>query len=304
MDGRFLHVSEIRQSVGASPALMRILHLDSGREMRGGQWQALRLHSGLLQAGHESFLLARRGSPLLDAPSSDILRPLSLASLAGRFDLIHAHDARSHTLAACLLRSPLIVSRRVAFPIRTSPFSRLKYGRPRLFLAVSNCVAQQLGKAQIDENRIAVIYDGVPVPVNPAKGQRILAIDKGTNLSEAAAKHAGVELEKPVNLTADLPGARALLYLTGSEGLGSGILLAMAHGVPVIASNVGGIPELIRHGKNGTLVPNDCGAIAQALRQIDPALGRAARETVRERFTEERMIGATIAAYRRVLADA
>src|SRR5665213_4044426 len=212
MDGRSLHVSEVRQSVGANPALMRILHLDSGREMRGGQWQALRLHSGLLQAGHESLLLARRGSPLLNTPSSGILHPLTLASLSRRFDLIHAHDARSHTLAALLGRVPLIVSRRVAFPIRASALSRLKYRRPRLFLAVSDCVAQQLRAAHIDENRIAVVYDGVPVPVSPANGHRILAIDKGTNLSDAAAKQAGIELEKSLNLTADLPGARALLY--------------------------------------------------------------------------------------------
>ena len=46
---------------------MRILHLDTGREMRGGQWQALRLHSALLGAGHESLLLAREASPLLAA---------------------------------------------------------------------------------------------------------------------------------------------------------------------------------------------------------------------------------------------
>ena len=46
---------------------MRILHLDAGREMRGGQWQVLRLIEGLAGAGHENLLLARRGSPLFDA---------------------------------------------------------------------------------------------------------------------------------------------------------------------------------------------------------------------------------------------
>lgn len=267
---------------------MRILHLDSGPDMRGGQWQALRLHHGLLQAGYESLLLARKGSPLLDAPSTGILRPLRLASLSRRFDLVHAHDARTHTLAALFARAPLIVSRRVGFPIRTSFLSRWKYRRPVLFLAVSNYVARQLRNADIGENRIAVVYDGVPVPLNAATGDLILRIDKRTNTS--------------ADLAADLPRARALLYLTESEGLGSGILLAMAHGVPVIASNVGGIPELIRNGENGTLVPNDSGAIAEALRHIDPALGRAARETVRSRFTEERMVHDTVAAYKRVLA--
>ena len=43
---------------------MRVLHLDAGREMRGGQWQVLRLMEGLATAGVESTLLARPGAPL------------------------------------------------------------------------------------------------------------------------------------------------------------------------------------------------------------------------------------------------
>ena len=92
-----------------------------------------------------------------------------------------------------------------------------------------------------------------------------------------------------------------MIYLTYSEGLGSGILLAMAWGVTVIASNIGGIPELIRDGDNGILVPNETEAVARALGSIDPALGRAARATVRERFSEQRMVDATLAAYARAI---
>ena len=43
---------------------MRILHLDAGREMRGGQWQVLRLIEGLAADHVESTLLAREGAPL------------------------------------------------------------------------------------------------------------------------------------------------------------------------------------------------------------------------------------------------
>jgi len=73
----------------------------------------------------------------------------------------------------------------------------------------------------------------------------------------------------------------------------------------VIASNVGGIPELITHAQNGLLVENDPQAVASALRRAlsqDQALGRAARDTVRERFTEKHMVDATLAAYGKVLA--
>jgi glycosyltransferase involved in cell wall biosynthesis len=104
----------------------------------------------------------------------------------------------------------------------------------------------------------------------------------------------------------DLLRARALLYLTRSEGLGSGILLAMALGVTVIASNTGGIPELITNGRNGILVDNDAAAVQSALTAVlsggNSSLGHAARETVRERFTEKHMVDATLAAYRKALA--
>jgi glycosyltransferase involved in cell wall biosynthesis len=63
---------------------------------------------------------------------------------------------------------------------------------------------------------------------------------------------------------------------------------------------VDGIPELICDGENGILVPNDAGAVAAALRRIDPALGRAARATVLERFTEDRMVSATLMAYQKI----
>ena len=123
-------------------------------------------------------------------------------------------------------------------------------------------------------------------------------------LAEQAAQLAGVKIQISKDLAADLPHARALVYLTRSEGLGSGILLAMAYGVTVIASNVGGIPELIHDGENGILVSNDPAAVAGAFARIDPELGRAARATVIERFSEQRMVEATLAAYAGVLAHA
>jgi hypothetical protein len=290
---------------------MKILHLDSGREMRGGQWQALRLHRGLIERGHQSLLLAREGSPLTTAARGaglpcDILR---VGRLPRGFDLIHAHDARSHTLGALFARVPLIVSRRVAFPVRDSPLSRWKYRRARLFLAVSRHVAVQLHRAGVEEARVTVVYDGVPVSAEPAQGDTIFAPltndpQKGMALAEEAGKLAGVRIEFSTDLDADLPRARALVYLTQSEGLGSAILLGMAHGITVIGSRVGGIPELIEDGVNGILVPNEPEAIAAALSRIDPRLGIAARATVKERFTEECMVQATLAAYERVLTNA
>lgn len=291
---------------------MRILHLDSGREMRGGQWQVLSLHKGLIERGHDSVLLAREACPLIEATRAaglprDILRPLRLGLLSRRFDLVHAHDARSHTLAAMFSRVPFVVSRRVAFPIRDSAASRWKYRRAGLFLAVSRHVGMQLRAAGVEESRIEVVYDGVAVPAEPAHGDAILIPytadpQKGMSLAQEAAQRADVRVEITNNLAEDLSRARALVYLTRSEGLGSGILLAMAHGVTVIASDTGGIPESIRDGENGILVKNDPAEVANALARIDPALGLAGRATVIARFTEKHMIASTLLAYEKVLS--
>ncbi len=82
-----------------------------------------------------------------------------------------------------------------------------------------------------------------------------------------------------------------------SEGLSSSILSAMAASLPVIASNVGGIPELVHHEENGLLVPPaDPVALAQAIQRLadnpDEAfrLGRQGRVRAERQFTLQRMI--------------
>src|SRR5947207_2515738 len=99
---------------------MRILHLDSGAEMRGGQWQVVRLMEGLCAAGHESTLLARGGSPLYvearhRGMDVNAWSYLSILRRRGHADIVHAHDARSHTAAVLAAADRLVVSRRVAF---------------------------------------------------------------------------------------------------------------------------------------------------------------------------------------------
>src|SRR5579863_1584960 len=110
---------------------MRLLQIDSGLDMRGGQWQALRLAEGLSQAGHIVTFLARPNSPCLEAARRIGLdaQPLTASAvyrLSRRADLTHAHDAHSHTQAAILGGAPLIVSRRVGFPLHGG-LSRWKY---------------------------------------------------------------------------------------------------------------------------------------------------------------------------------
>jgi glycosyltransferase involved in cell wall biosynthesis len=96
--------------------------------------------------------------------------------------------------------------------------------------------------------------------------------------------------------------ARADVYVQPSrvaadgdrDGIPNVLLEAMATGVPVVASNVSGIPELVQHEANGLLVPpDDAPALADAVARLieQPALGRvlaeAARRTVTTHFDND-----------------
>ena len=292
---------------------MQVLHLDAGREMRGGQWQVLRLIEGLRRQGCACTLLARRGAPLYQKASELVeTRPLTLwalAKLSRQADLVHAHDARTHTLAAVAAGAPLVVSRRVAFPIK----SRWKYRRAARYAAVSHFVKRILIEGGVPEDKIRVIYDGVPLREPVPAGEDVVALNtedplKGTELAREAARLAGVTLRLAQHLEQDLAGAALFLYLTHVEGLGSAVLLAMAAGVPVLASKVGGIPEIIRHGENGWLTENTPEAVAAAIRCLigDRALaGRLAeqgRRTIADRFSQDIMVRDTLDLYRQVLS--
>lgn len=92
-----------------------------------------------------------------------------------------------------------------------------------------------------------------------------------------------------------------------NEGLPMGVLEAMAHGLPVVSTPVGGIPEAITDGVEGFLVhPGDVGALAERLERLlsDPALrcamSGAARRKVKSTFSSERIAQQWVDLYREV----
>src|SRR5207244_4085935 len=133
--------------------------VDTGREMRGGQWQVLHLLRQM-----PSTLLAPPASPLLTAARNDGLDAQELTvrgvlRLAPSFRIVHAHDARAHSIASITTARPIVVARRVAFPIGRSPISRWKYRRAAHFIAVSDCVRRMLMAGGVPEEKITVVYD-------------------------------------------------------------------------------------------------------------------------------------------------
>ena len=91
--------------------------------------------------------------------------------------------------------------------------------------------------------------------------------------------------------------ADLFLLPSAQESFGLAALEAMACRVPVVASNVGGLPEVIEHGQTGYLhAPEDLDGMAASAVSLltDPALhqsfARAARERVKERFCVEKIV--------------
>lgn len=108
-----------------------------------------------------------------------------------------------------------------------------------------------------------------------------------------------------------LAGNNTFALISNYEGFPISILEAMRAGLPVIASDVGGVREAVLDGVTGRLVPRgDVNALASALQELanDPAkrlqMGEAGRQRFLERFTLQSMLDKTWAVYEEVLAEA
>lgn len=126
-----------------------------------------------------------------------------------------------------------------------------------------------------------------------------------------------LHLEKHVFLAGFRPDALAFhkafdvfVATPAAEGLGTALLSAMASAKAVVATEVGGIPEIVRQGETGIVVPpRDPEALAQAIvrllkdDELRARMGRAGFEQVRRMFSAERMVEETLTVYRAVAAS-
>ncbi len=361
---------------------LRIVHLDTGKELRGGQQQLLLLARGLRRRGHEQLVVCPEGAPLeaharqkgfqvFVLPAHDpghahgILQ-LRQHLLVDPFQILHAHDGNGQTigwLASLGMPVRRVASRRVTFLPAGLLSHRLKYERTcHGLIAVSEFVRQLLVSSGIPEAKIELIPDGVDVPTElPGAASRSRVRTRwGFGEKEFVVGHVGafthekgqdIAVEAGILLARKLSQVRLLLmgngplrmfrtigrsiqaaqdsvrllgyleslseFLAGldlfimpsrAEGLGSSALLAMAHGLPVVASRVGGLPEIVEEGKTGWLIPPDSPSdLAEAI--VAAASDRArlrqfsanARERARQ-FSSDIMLERTEALYYRLLA--
>jgi glycosyltransferase involved in cell wall biosynthesis len=126
----------------------------------------------------------------------------------------------------------------------------------------------------------------------------LLLVGGGELESAVREQVAGVGLQERVRFlgiradVADILRASDVFVLSSRwEGNPMSVMEAMAAGLPVVSTAVGGVPELVREGETGLLVPSeDAGALAQALQALvdDPAqrqaMGDAARQRAVARF--------------------
>jgi glycosyltransferase involved in cell wall biosynthesis len=222
---------------------VRVLLVDLETEWRGGQNQALLLLKGLRARGREAELVAARGSALGERAAACGLRVHSVsrgffrisAALkvrgllrGGGFDVVHANEAHAVTavwLALCgrsaALRVPLVISRRVGYPIGKSSLARARYRAAARVVANSNWVAEQGAASGAPREKIAVVYEGAEIP-SPFKLEQRRAARKRWGIAESTPLLGCVGVLLPdkgqewliralVEVKKEFPGAKLLL---------------------------------------------------------------------------------------------
>ena len=346
-----------------------IVHLASGREWRGGQRQVWLLARALARSGVEQVVITGTGTELMRRLQSAGVRVHTATWKAGLdprvlwpvvqearrpHAVLHAHDAHSLTLAgvcSALTGAPLVVTRRVIFPLRRRGF----WLRALRVIAISQAVREALVADGVSPERIVVVPSAVDIEDPPPPGQasirhtlglpengRIAVClaaltpekDQSTLVAAAALLvrdlpdlHWVVAGEGPMrgmleqriaqagltprfHLVGQLPdphsaltGADVCVLSSRSEGLGSSILAAMTLGVPVVATRVGGIPELLGTGAGLMVSPGDPAGFAGAVRRVltEPdlaeSLARIGRREV-TRFSVHGMAERVLGVYR------
>jgi L-malate glycosyltransferase len=159
------------------------------------------------------------------------------------------------------------------------------------------------------------LVQGAAQVVRDVPDARFVILGQGDLHDELTRQIRSLGLERHVLLGGFRPDVLSLLKTCTlfvmpslTEGLGTSLLDAMACGRPIVATRVGGIPEVIVEGETGLLVPpRDPDLLAEAIVRLlqDPGLSErlaaAGLDRVRQHFTVERMVDQTVETYQALI---
>ncbi len=243
-------------------------------------------------------------------------------------DLVHAHWLPSG-LAAMATEKPFVLQlwgTDVELARRMPSLARPVVERARLVICASSALA---GSArELGAREVRVIPSGVDIPAEQGAEEvppHVLYVgrlspEKGILDLTAAAEGIPLVVVGDGPLREQVPQAlgfvpndelgpyfrRAAVVAVPSRREGYGVVCAeaMAHGRPVVASAVGGLLDLVRHGETGLLVPpGDAAGLREALHwllgdaDLRRRMGEAGRERAREQLSWERATAETLRAY-------
>lgn len=358
---------------------MKVLHVETGRNLYGGALQVLYLIKGLKGRGVANVLVCTEGSPVgqaaLDAQKA---YPIGMAGdLDLRFiwrlrriirlegpDVVHLHGRRgADTLggvAARLAGVKAVLSRRVDNPEHPA-IARLKYRLYDRVIAISRGIKEVLVKEGVPPEKIECVHSavdaglyggrcdmewfqkefnlptgartvGVAAQLIERKGHRYLLsaipdilkgvpqvkflfFGKGPLEAELKKLCHNLGIEGSVffagfreDLDRVLPCLDALVHPAEMEGLGVSLLQAAASGVPIVATEVGGIPEVLRDGINGYLIPPGnpeavSEAVVRLLSDLEGArrMGAEGKRMAQEEYSIDAMVEGNLKVYKKVL---
>ncbi len=356
------------------------MHLSSEKSWRGGEQQMAYLIEELQKKDVVSYVAARKDSafekwcigkniPFITLGFKndfDFSSALALKNYCRKenFDVIHLHSSRSHGMAVLAAafgnKTPLILSRRVDFPLKKNIFSQWKYNHHSIkkIICVSDKIKEIVSASIKHAERCVTVYDGIDLHRFAGKGTKeklrselgIAAHEKLIGNIAAIAPHkdyftfldtvkilfqkikakyliAGegvlreqivkriseLNLQKEVFVLGfrnDLENVYAaldvLLYTSKEEGLGSALLDAMVYGLPIVTTEAGGIPEIVKNEFNGLTAPiqNAEKLSEQVILMLNENALREklianAKEFVKN-FSKEAMAAKTLEVYKRV----
>jgi L-malate glycosyltransferase len=320
-----------------------VIHVSTAKTWRGGEQQLVYLYDELEKAGIPQLILCRKDGelavrceveernilPIPKRTGMDMFAAKTLKKVCRFFQagIVHVHDANAHTTAFISAKffgnkTPVVVSRRVDFPIKPGKLSKAKYNFQELaaILCVSEKIKEITAPGIIQPSKLHVVHSGIDLGrFSAIKNKNILRkefnitqstvlignvaalaphkdyftfldtaahlrdldvkffiIGKGELEAELKAYTNKLKLNDKVIFTGfrddvlDVLSSLDIFLITSkTEGLGTSILDAFACGVPVVATQAGGIPELVTHEQTGLLAPiKDSEELANQIKRL------------------------------------